>query len=141
MSKILSQNWKWRENYLKWKERHFGLCITYILGIEHIGFAIKNRTCTKRAITTALTDPTIHILKSNDHDHPPCHEEVEAVRRCVQLKRSAASEPLVALSQIIQRELERVPSGVLTYLLIQESLKRNINKRSQCILPRSFSHA
>lgn len=91
----------------------------------------RKPNCTKRAISTAPNANTVHVSKAVDHDHPPSQEEVEALRRCIALKRAAENEPVAGPSQIIQRELEGVPSGVLPFLPLRESLKRNMNKRRQ----------
>ncbi|KAJ4444595.1 hypothetical protein ANN_06391 [Periplaneta americana] len=71
------------------------------------------------------------ILKAVDHDHPPSLEEVEALRRCIRLKRAAENEPVAGPAQIIQRELERAPSGVFLFLPLRELLRRNINEGCQ----------
>lgn len=76
----------------------------------------KKPTCTKRATTTAPNGCNVQVLKSQEHEHPSSHEEVDALRRYVRLKRSADNEPTAAPAHIIQRELERVPSEVLPHL-------------------------
>ncbi|PSN31746.1 hypothetical protein C0J52_24469 [Blattella germanica] len=95
----------------------------------------KKPTCTKRATTTAPNGCNVQVLKSQEHEHPSSHEEVDALRRYVRLKRSADNEPTAAPAHIIQRELERVPSEVLPHLPLRESLKRTINRRRQQHLP------
>ncbi|KAJ4442770.1 hypothetical protein ANN_04362 [Periplaneta americana] len=68
--------------------------------------------------TTTPDANDVQILKAVDHDHPPLLEEVESLRRCIRLKRSAENEPVAGLAQIIQLELEGVRSGVLPFLCV-----------------------
>ena len=51
------------------------------------------------------------------------------------MKRTAKNEPQAGTSQIIRRELEDVPEGVLSFLPLRESLKRTINKKRQRNFP------
>ncbi|KAJ4432322.1 hypothetical protein ANN_20941 [Periplaneta americana] len=91
----------------------------------------RKPNCTKWAITTVLDPNDVQILKAIDHDHPPLLEQVEDLRHCIELKRAAENEPVAGPPQITQRDLESVPLGVLPFLPLRESLKRNINKRHQ----------
>ncbi|KAJ4425368.1 hypothetical protein ANN_27983 [Periplaneta americana] len=68
------------------------------------------------------------VYKVDEHVHPPPHEEVDAVHRCTALNQAAPA-------QIIERELERLPSDMLQFFPLRKSLKRSINQRRQ----RNFS--
>ena len=76
----------------------------------------RKPACTERETTAAPNGSFVDVFKAVEHIHPPSYEEIEAVRRCAALKRTAGNEPLVPPVQIIQRELERVPSEVLPFL-------------------------
>ncbi|KAJ4426347.1 hypothetical protein ANN_27161 [Periplaneta americana] len=67
----------------------------------------RNPNCTKRAIATAPDANNAQVLQPVDHDHPPSLEEVEDLRRCVRLKRTAENEPVAGPAQIIQQETTR----------------------------------
>ncbi|KAJ4434842.1 hypothetical protein ANN_23413 [Periplaneta americana] len=88
-------------------------------------FSRRKPNCTKRAITTAPDAKDVQVLKAVDHDHPPSLEEVEALRRCISLKRAAGNEPVAGPAQIIQHDLEDVPSGVCLFLPLQRLLGFN----------------
>ncbi|KAJ4438617.1 hypothetical protein ANN_14564 [Periplaneta americana] len=68
----------------------------------------RKQNCTKGAITTApdANDVGLQVLKAVDHDHPPSLEEVEALRRCIRLKRAAENESVASPAQIIQPRWE-----------------------------------
>ncbi|KAJ4436095.1 hypothetical protein ANN_18722 [Periplaneta americana] len=93
----------------------------------------------KRAITTVLDDNVVQVLKAANHDHPLSLEEVEALRRCIRLKRAAENESVAGPAQIIQRELEGVPSGAKPLDVVrrirepQERKYQNLNVRLQNI--------
>ncbi|KAJ4429147.1 hypothetical protein ANN_26150 [Periplaneta americana] len=99
-----------------------------VVEIERPHQVQRKPNCTKRVITTVPEANDAQVLKAID---PPSLEEVEDLR----LKRAAENEPVEGPAQIFQCELEDVPSGMLPFLPLRESLKRNMNKRRQRKLP------
>ncbi|KAJ4446089.1 hypothetical protein ANN_12781 [Periplaneta americana] len=83
---------------------------------SHLVKSLRRKpNCMKHAITTALDANVVQVLKAVDHDHPPSLEEVEALRRCIRLKRAAENEPVPGPAQIIQSD-DVVKKNVMFYL-------------------------